>query len=174
MIKGRAQLTIGSSSWLRNTLKSVKCCVCAMNLSDHQYGGLNSRVPRSGASLMSIITTSLVMNTPCVTKTIFFSPDPASNKAFCEILSFEEAFVVVSFWAYLHDVTLSGCYYYCYFWLLFFELLPKVRPPWRLGVFGSVPAQSFPYQVHKKFEKNPRLKWWIIQFQGSTCKVIAK
>lgn len=80
-----------------------------MNLSDHQYGGLNSRVPRSGASLMSIIITSLVMNTPCVTKTIFFSPSPASNKGFCEILSFGEAFVVVSFWAYLHDVTLSGC-----------------------------------------------------------------
>ena len=27
MIKGRAQLTIGSSSWLRNTLKSVMLCL---------------------------------------------------------------------------------------------------------------------------------------------------
>lgn len=151
MIKGRAQLTIGSSSWLRNTLKSVMLCL--RNESFRSSIWRPELVPRSGASLMRIIITSLAMNTPCVTKTIFFAPDPASNKGFCDRLSFGEALVVVLFWAYLYDVTLSGCYYYCYFWLLFFELLPKGRPPWRLGVFGSVPAQSFPYRGHKKFEK---------------------
>ena len=149
MIKGRAQLTIGSSSWLRNTLKSVMLCL--RNESFRSSIWRPELVPRSGASLMRIIITSLLMNTPCVTKTIFFAPapDPASNNGFCDILSFGEALIVVSFWAYLHDLTLSGCYHHCYFWLLFFELLPKGR----LGVFGSVPAQSFPYRVHKKFEK---------------------
>ena len=174
MIKGRAQLTIGSSSWLRNTLKSVMLC-----LRNESFRSSIWRPEFTGTSFWRfldehnhyVIGDEYAM---CQQKQYFFSPDPASNKGFCEILSFGEAFVVVSFWAYLHDVTLSGCYYYCYFWLLFFELLPKGRPPWRLGVFGSVPAQSFPYQVHKKFEKNPRLKWCIIQFQGSTCKVIAK
>ena len=124
MIKGRAQLTIGSSSWLRNTLKSVMLCL--RNESFRSSIWRPELVPRSGASLMSIIITSLVMNTPCVTKTIFFAPDPALNKGFR--VSFGEALVVVSFWAYLLDVTLSGCYYYCYFSLLFFELLPKGRP----------------------------------------------
>lgn len=174
MIKGRAQLTIGSSSWLRNTLKSVMLC-----LRNESFRSSIWRPEFTGTSFWRfldernhyVIGDEYAM---CNKNNIFFSPDPASNKGFCEILSFGEAFVVVSFWAYLHDVTLSGCYYYCYFWLLFFELLPKGRPPWRLGVFGSVPAQAFPYQVHKKFEKNPRLKWCIIQFQGSTCKVIAK
>ena len=134
MIKARAQLTIGSSSWLRNTLKSVMLFL--RNESFRSSIWRPEFVPRSGASLMSIIITSLVMKTPCVTKTIFFAPDPASNKGFYDILSFGEALVVVSFWAYLPDVTLSGCCYYCHFWLLFFELLPKGRPPWRLGVFG--------------------------------------
>lgn len=173
MIKGRAQLTIGSSSWLRNTLKSVMLC-----LRNESFRSSIWRPEFTATSFWRfldehnhyVIGDEYAM---CNKNNIFFSWSCLKQRLLWNTFVWR-AFLVVSFWAYLHDVTLSGCYYYCYFWLLFFELLPKGRPPWRLGVFGSVPAQSFPYQVHKKFEKNPRLKWCIIQFQGSTCKVIAK
>lgn len=174
MIKGRAQLTIGSSSWLRNTLKSVMLC-----LRNESFRSSIWRPEFTGTSFWRfldernhyVIGDEYAM---CNKNNIFFLLILPQTKAFVKYFRLERLLSLSRFgrtymmWRY-PDVN-----YYCYFWLLFFELLPKGRPPWRLGVFGSVPAQSFPYQVHKKFEKNPRLKWCIIQFQGSTCKVIAK
>lgn len=109
-------------------------------------------------TLMSIIITSLVMNTPCLTKTTLSAPLLLpQTKAFVTYFRSERLWSLSRFgrtymmWCY-PDVIIIAIFG---FYFMSFCLKDDHPDAWACLVFGNVPAQSFPYGIHF-------LKWCII------------